>query len=452
MALDRQIARLAKILVDSERIFFDEAQARLRALTLEVVIGPDAVSPAAHAAVLTAVSVGHRTFVGGVRVSGALNQPLRTALPLFGPSLGEAAIEVGASAFNGKPARVVVIGTSAMPNADWSVGAWWNGWRAGTADVGSCSFGNGENPLTGIAAGALAVGKAFEAERGRCPDLWSELNLWPTVRETPSAPNFAEVFLPGALWLIGLGNLGQAFLWALATLPYPDPSAVSLVLQDRDKIDEENWATSVLVKNENYGALKTWVGEQWASAKGFDIRRIDRHLLAADRLEADDPRVALSGVDKIEARKRMASVGFDCIVDAGLGRTADEFDRYRVTVFDRAKPIDKHFSGQKDTPPVDATPCGEVYQRLEAEIGRCGTAKIAGASVAAAYVSAVAAAVAVSRLIALTSGCECPSNEVGKISSLSARKIAPMVKYDARGSRHAGRPKSNTESLNFLSP
>ena len=35
MALDWQIARLSKILVDSEGITFDEAQARLRALTLE---------------------------------------------------------------------------------------------------------------------------------------------------------------------------------------------------------------------------------------------------------------------------------------------------------------------------------------------------------------------------------------------------------------------------------
>ena len=57
MALDKQIVRLTRILVDSEKISFDEAQARLQALTLEIVVGSDAVSPAAHAAILTAVSV-----------------------------------------------------------------------------------------------------------------------------------------------------------------------------------------------------------------------------------------------------------------------------------------------------------------------------------------------------------------------------------------------------------
>ena len=60
MALEREIARLSKILVDSTGISFDEAQARLRALTLEIVIGSDAGSPAAHAAALTAVSTAER--------------------------------------------------------------------------------------------------------------------------------------------------------------------------------------------------------------------------------------------------------------------------------------------------------------------------------------------------------------------------------------------------------
>ena len=443
MALDRQIARLARILVDCEGITFDEAQERLRALTLEVVVGCDAVSPAAHAAVLTAVSVGCRTFVGGVRVTGAVDQRLNSALPLLGPSLGAAAAEVGAAAFDGEPARRILVGTVDNPAAG-SIAVWWDGWRAGTtkAEAGAGFRGAGDNPLAGVAAGALGVGAAFDAERDRCPDHQGEIDLWPALGEEQEAPSFAEVFLPGSLWVIGLGNLGQAYLWALAALPYADPNAVSLTLQDRDKISEENWATSVLVADGNYGVLKTRIAERWALAKGFDVRRIDRHLVATDRLQDDEPRVALSGVDKVDARKRMANVGFDCIVDAGLGRTAQEFDRYRVTVFDASRPIDKHFVGQSDATHERPLPREEAYRQLEAEIGRCGTAEVVGASVAACYVSALAAAVAISRLIAITSGCACPSNEVGRLSSLSARRIAPMATFSARGSRHAGRPKN----------
>ncbi len=439
MALNRQIARLAKILVDSEGISFDEAQERLEALTLEIIVGKDAVSPAAHAAVLTAVSVGRRTFVGGVRVTGALDQPLNSALPLSARTLGEAAVAVGASQFEGAPSRSICIATDNRGSGSWSVAAWWHGWRAGIAEVGAATSGAADNPLAGITAGALSVGAAFQAERGRDIGSRSELNLWPT-EHPEDAPAFAEIFLPGALWLIGLGNLGQAFLWALSALPYADPGTVSLVLQDRDEVTVENWATSVLVQEEAYGSLKTKVGERWGEAKGFDVRRIDRRLVAGDRLEDDDPRVALSGVDKVEARKLMAGVGFDCIVDAGLGRTAADFDRYRVSVFDRTRPIDKHFAEARDGMVEEGMLNQNAYRVLEAEVGRCGTAEVAGASVAAPYVSALAAATAVSRLIAIVSGCECPPAEVKQISSLKARTAAP-VRTEARGMRHAGKPK-----------
>jgi hypothetical protein len=443
MALDRQTARLARILVDSEEITFDEAQQRLRALTLEIVVGSDAVSSSAHAAVLTAVSVGCRTFVGGVRVAGAVDQLLNSALPLSGPSLGEAAAEVGAIAFDGEPARRILVGTIDNPAAG-SIAVWWNEWRAGAFAVDATTpfRGVGDNPLAGVAAGALGVGAAFDAERGRYPEHPGEIDLWPGLSDGQEGPNFSEVFLPASVWIIGLGNLGQAYLWALGTLPYEDPNAVSLMLQDRDKISEENWATSVLVADGDFGVLKTRIGERWALAKRFDVKRIDRHLAATDRLDDDEPRIALSGVDKVDARKRMATVGFDCIVDAGLGRTAEEFDRYRVTVFDASRPIDRHFAGQSDATHERPLPREKAYRQLEAEIGRCGTAEVAGASVAACYVSALAAAVAISRLIAITSGCECASNEVGRVSALAARRIAPMTTFCARGSRHAGRPKN----------
>ena len=439
MALNRQIARLAKILVDKENISFDEAQARLRALTLEVLVGSEAVSPAAHAAILTAVSVASRTFVGGVRVMGATGMPLNSALPIKAESLSEAVSLAGASVFEGCPSRRIVVGTDGTPTCDWEVSPWWNGWGAGTAKPGEARWDAGDNPLPGIAAGSLAVGAAFEAESGRCGDLRIETNLWP-VGADETAPHFGEVFLPGALWLVGLGNLGQAFLWALGSLPYANPADVFLVVQDYDKVDEENWATSVLVKDETYGFLKTKLAENWASNKGFDVRRIDRRLQATDRLDNNDPRLALSGVDKVEVRKAMAKVGFDCIIDAGLGGTSADFDRYRVTLFDRNRPIDRHFAGQTDEPADGRIPEGEAYQRLEDEIGPCGTALIRNASAAVPYVSAYAAAIAISRAIAVASGCECPTNEVGRLSTLSSHKVAPTAKFQDRGVRHSGKP------------
>jgi hypothetical protein len=44
MALNRQISRQAKILVDREGISFAKAEARLRALTLEIMVDPSVLS------------------------------------------------------------------------------------------------------------------------------------------------------------------------------------------------------------------------------------------------------------------------------------------------------------------------------------------------------------------------------------------------------------------------
>ena len=439
MAIDRQIARIAKILVDRESISFDEAQARLRGLTLEIVVDTHAVSSAAHAAILTAVLVGSRTFVGGVRVVGEVDEPLNSALPLNASTIAEACIQAGARVFEGVPSRRVLVGNRRPSPHGWSVSPWWNGWVAGVAPSPDARCDSGRNPLTGIAAGALAVAAAFEAERGNPDCVMSVIDLWPAAPGV-AGPDFDDVFLPGAVWIIGLGNLGQALLWSLTSLPYRDPADVSLVLQDHDVVSEENWGTSVLVNKESYGVPKTRIAEQWALDKGFRVRRIDRRLLAHDRLEDGDPRLALSGVDKVQPRRQMANVGFDCIVDSGLGRTSSDFDRYRVTVFDQTRRIDKHFADQNDEPVDLAIPEGDAYQRLQAEIGRCGTAEIGGASVAVPYVSAVAASVAISRAIAVVCGSEFPANEVGVISSLAARKTAPVTKVVGRGVRHAGKP------------
>ena len=53
-------------------------------------------------------------------------------------------------------------------------------------------------------------------------------------------------YLPTRLWLLGLGHLGQAFLWGLGLFRYPDPANVSLVLQDFDTITPATESTSVL--------------------------------------------------------------------------------------------------------------------------------------------------------------------------------------------------------------
>jgi hypothetical protein len=436
MALEREIARLSKILVDTQGITFPEAQAKLRALKLEIVVGQGAASTAAHAAVLTAVSVGRRSFVGGVRVVGALDQAANSLLPIPGETLGQKCQELGARTFEGAATCRIVVGSADIVDQIPTFFPYWDGWTAGLRAAPPVAPGGSNNPLTGIAAGALAVGAAFEFIRVGTTTTPADINLW----GVKPAPQFDEVFLPNALWIIGLGNLSQAFLWALASLPYEDPRKVSLMLQDDDRVSPENWATSVLVYEEIYGTLKGKVAETWAERRGFTTRRSDRRLEAYDRRAYGEPLLAFSGLDNIESRRNLAAVGFAAIVDAGLGRTADDFDKFAVRVFDRDHSIDRFFASGIEPKPVDQ-PAAAAYAQLEEEIGRCGAANIEGASVAAPHVSAIAAAMAVTRAIALASGGPCLPVEVRRISSTSVRKPITAVGFQTRGIGHAGRPR-----------
>ncbi len=436
MAIDLEIARLSKILVDSEGIDFDEAEARLRGLRLEIIVGENSSSPAAHAAVLTAVSVGRRTFLGGVRVVGKTDQAVITVLPFNASTLGQACAAVGARQFDGDATFTILIGHSGAVHAGPGVAAHWDGWVAGVRpmDDKSAVGVDGANPLAGIASGALAVGCGFDSARAHPQGLPADVLLW----GLPDAPDFAEVFLPAAIWIVGLGNLGQAFAWALSALPYANPSHVSLVLHDFDHVSEENWGTSVLVGDGEYGALKNKIVEQWLGQRGFGVRRVDRRLLPTDRITDGEPKLAFSGLDKNRARRDMASVGFEAIVDAGLGRTADDFDKFRVTAFHAGRSIDGYFAGRDDPQPVEI-PDAPAYQKLAA-VDRCGAAEIAGASVAVPYVSAVAAAIAVARMIAFVSGQPMVPSTARRTSSSQNRRSSNSETLKCLGLRHAGRP------------
>ena len=76
-------------------------------------------------------------------------------------------------------------------------------------------------------------------------------------------------YLPARLWLIGLGHLGQAYLWALGLLPYPPSSGLDLVLQDVDAITVSSESTSILSDLSLVGIKKSRAMALWAERRGF---------------------------------------------------------------------------------------------------------------------------------------------------------------------------------------
>lgn len=276
--INSERSRIRAALVNSGRYTFVEAEEVLAASRLRVVLGEDVASTlAGQAAFLTAIVTGTRSF-GKVTVGSALDRAPILPLPNPAQSMGDAAAFLGADKDADDPCPTIWIGRSPELSSLWGVQAFWDGWIAGTSPTADpATIGRSDCALAGVAAGALAVAQAFMGEQGeaRAGRTVQRLNLWrPEVSgegALASGPPVHEIYLPLQLWLIGLGNLGQSYIWSLSLLPYTQPQKVVLFLQDDQEVGKENWGTSVLVRRGRYGMLKTRMAEEWAATRGFCV-------------------------------------------------------------------------------------------------------------------------------------------------------------------------------------
>ena len=141
----------------------------------------------------------------------------------------------------------------------------------------------------------------------------SGLSLWRQRRKdwlTPDGDAPLLRYLPSNLWLIGLGHLGQAYLWALGLLPYPDLAGASLILQDTDLITPSTWSTSILTDTAMAGAMKTRAMASWAEQRGFGTRIHERLFDASFTRRDDEPAIALCGIDNARWSSRPRSGRF----------------------------------------------------------------------------------------------------------------------------------------------
>lgn len=388
-----------------------EAEALFRGYRLQVEIGPAETSdPVQQAALLTTVALGRRVFLGGVTVTGPLDAPLMLPIPL-GRTLEDAVQALG-GIFGNVAARTptIVIGGGARERrVGFVVRTAVAGWRGGILPVHSALQAGGEcsMPLSGMLAAGLAVNEAFLFVNGGMPAAGRRtlgLSLWRPSRETdwlqPDESEPALTYLPTRLWLIGLGHLGQAYLWALGLLPYQDPADVELVLQDIDAITESTESTSILTDSTMIGQKKTRAMAAWAEQRGFATSLQERMFAADFTRQGEEPAVALCGLDNGAGRRALDQVGFDFIVEAGLGRGHRDFRTMRLHVLPGRRAAADIWNQTSEKEKVEDRP---AYAKLmeEGVLDRCGMTLLAGKAVGAPFVGSIAATLALSEVLRL---------------------------------------------------
>jgi hypothetical protein len=408
--------RLAKLTLDTgEDASVEDAMQRLKGYRLGVRVGPDvARSPTLQAALLTAVNCARRCFLGGVEVSGFLDASLRVP---WGSSqtIQEAVADLGATL---EPTRntagpTVVLGDVTLPVGDEVVlRTTFDGWCGGVLPYndGARLAEQREFTPAGVLAGALAVSEAFQSVRGDAVagrraaglSLWRPSNDWrATAADEPPL-----VRLPSALWLLGLGHLGQAFLWTLGFLPYETPGDVHLVLQDFDKLVAANDSTSLLTRAGMVGEHKTRAMARWCESRGFRTSIVERRFADDFRVSDDEPQLALCGVDNALARAALLDVGFQRVVEAGLGRGPEEYLAFQVHSFPAAKSARDRW-GVVQATSATALLARPAYQAMSREgVDRCGILNFADRSIGAPFVGAAVSALVVAEVLRMLEGGE----------------------------------------------
>jgi hypothetical protein len=410
-----------------------EAERCLETAVISVHVSAHAATTRAgqHAA-LTAIILATRCF-GEVRVSGAVDTDLIVSNFPLGRTIRQVGLTIGAKFELIPTCRTVAVGGASEISSDLPcIQAVWDGWHARTIPgYATTPIGRSDIALAGITAAALSIGQAFSAEIGDATAgrRQQHINLWEPGFNSTTDTGPSSYVLPDALWLIGLGNLGQAYLWCLSSLAYQDRAAMKLYLQDFDRIGKENWGTSVLVEKGRYGMLKTKAAEEWAETVGFSVFRIDRLLDPNLHRTVHEPAIALAGLDKIAPRRILGNTGFEYVIDAGLGMGTRDFRQFRINVFDDTFNPETHFDGVEDRgrQEFERTLQLPAYQahRAASKDGGCGTLILAQQPIVVPFVSMVAASVAVTQAIRIASMQAPARTVVGTLDDLRNLRVTP---------------------------
>jgi len=397
--------RTAKYFMDTGRATsHQEAVDLLKRFGLVIHLGEEVATSRDHQlALLTLVTVARRTCLGGIHVKGDLDGILM--VPIVGATtLREAVLQLGGccvpSLVTGWP--VAYIG-SVKEHSDAGWRLTWDGWRGGVVPLRDGHRlgernGSGLAPVLAAAACAAELFLYHSEDHPLAGRRTSGLSLWKPGLDW-LCDDESEVrieLLPDALWLIGLGNLGQAYLWVLGSLPYREPESLTLVLQDHDRLTPANESTSVLTTAHMMGEKKVRAMAYWSEQRGFRTILEERLFGAWSRRGPSEPPVALCGVDNALARASLEDAGFPLVIETGLGAGPQSFKNFSLHTFPSTLKANRLWSSvaQNELPQTSAYSPSKLPG-----LDTCGITQLASRTIGVPFVGLLAALLGVSEIL-----------------------------------------------------
>ncbi len=229
--------------------------------------------------------------------------------------------------------------------------------------------------------------------------LWNlnaGINWFNNANEGPE-----NVYLPGEIWMLGLGHLGQAYSWTIGLLPNKNPSECLFLLQDADVIGEENVGSQVLCNIEDIGRPKTRVCLEFLEQFGLKTQIIEKPYIEGDSNQfwMENFPVLLNGVDNIEARKGISKDNIKFYLDGATNGMFSLFDSFTMkNVFQISENLDEIWKSDNTKNNILNK---NLYDRYEKEHG-CGV--IGKTGISAPFVGTFGSTIIISELLRAFNG------------------------------------------------
>lgn len=398
MKLVDTLNRTMKLALDDGRVSsYEQAQELFSSFRLRISVQPGFTgSPAAEAAVLTLLNAAPRTFLGGVELVGRLGEQCTQAW-FNGKALGEVAEKFGVATSvvdQGVPATIHV-GEGVRDAGDFWLCIRFTANGFALSPETSANLGRDSSVAVGVAAAGAAINEAFQRMYRAAPLAGNRDIHWRLPALTSAGP-------PESLWLVGLGHLGQAFLWTLALAANGKGPQPPIRLTDFDDVSPASLSTCLLVQAEDVGRKKVDVVADQLEVLGIGVQR-DRSRLVLDRAPINPAeKLAVIAVDNVALRRSLDGLRANRVLEAGIGTGAEGFTRVQLHAFPGKRKARDVWMG--DDPSAIRAPdlSKPAYQALLKKTGdQCGTTLLAGRSVATPFVGAFAGAVLAAFSLAL---------------------------------------------------
>lgn len=387
--LERLNRTMKMALDDGTASSVEMAEQLFQSFHVQLVVGREIVgNRPLQATLLTLLNAAPRTFLGDVTVSGELDvqfdigwyqgETVRTVAARYGVTCTPCPLP--------RP-TLLIGGSTASIDHMFKLHVALDASGFVLSPDGALRPSSSSSIAAGVAAAGVALNECFQFQyfrRAYAGQRVIRFSLPGGHRPTDSA---------NPTWVVGLGHVGQAFLWCAALNGGPGSPVSAFYLQDFDRVTLSGISTGLLTDWADVGFPKAEIAAAKMAKAGFLCTTV------LERAEPAEPppacaKLCIVAVDSYGFRRQLDKLRGCRIIEGGIGDGTSGFTQIQVHELPGRRSAADIWCGDDPVATRRISLGSPAYQNLLRQNGdECGTTQLAGRSVATPFVGAFLGAI-----------------------------------------------------------